>query len=99
VVTPLGGEAADPAPSAPPKTSGKAIASLSLAILGMLGIPLVASIVAIVLGRQARREIREEPERLKGQDLAMAGSVLGWAGAIIVLVVVLSLTLDDIFFA
>src|SRR6476660_7906837 len=42
-------------------TSGKAIASLVLGIGGFVIFPLVLSILAIVLGRQAKREIRERP--------------------------------------
>jgi hypothetical protein len=98
VVTAGEGAAAGPAPSPGPKISGKAIASLSLAILGMVLIPLVPSIVAIVVGMRARREIRDEPERWKGEGAAMAGLVLGWASTGIVLLVVLSLTLDGVVF-
>ena len=88
---------AGPAPSPGPKTNDKAIASLALAILGAM-IPLVPSVSAIVFGMRARKEIREEPDRWKGEGVAMAGLVLGWAGAGIVLLVVLSLSLDDVFF-
>ena len=62
----------------PRATSGKAIASLVLGIIGLTGIPFVASLIALVLGYSARTEIRAEHQ--KGGELATAGIVLGWVG-------------------
>jgi sugar (pentulose or hexulose) kinase len=61
------------------ETSGKAIASLVLGIGGFVIFPLVLSILAIVFGRSAKREIAERPG-LGGAGLATAGIVLGWIG-------------------
>ena len=69
------------------QTNGKAIASLVLGIVGLTGIPFVCSIIAIVLGRRAREEIRTTGEG--GEGLATAGLVLGWVGATLVLVAAL----------
>jgi hypothetical protein len=70
-------------------TSGNAIASLVLGIAGLVIFPLVPSILAIVLGRSAKRDIRQRPG-LEGEGLATAGIVLGWVGvALIALAVVL----------
>ena len=70
-------------------TSGNAIASLVLGIAGLVIFPLVPSILAIVLGRSAKRDIRERPG-LGGEGLATAGIVLGWVGvALVVLAVAL----------
>ena len=70
-------------------TSGNAIASLVLGIAGLVIFPLVPSILAIVLGRSAKRDIRERPG-LGGEGLATAGIVLGWVGvALVALAVVL----------
>lgn len=82
---------AEDAPSAYPpgaagayeRTSGLAIASLVLGIVGLMGIPLIASIIAIVLGKNAQRDIRRDP-RLGGEGLASAGIVLGWIGVALV---------------
>ncbi len=63
-------------------TNGKAIASLVLGIVGLTGIPFVASIIAIVLGYSARREIRERGQ--EGTSLATAGIILGWVGVVVV---------------
>ena len=68
------------APPRPAETSGKAIAALVLGIVGVLIVPFVfCSILAIVLARQARREIRADP-RLGGDGMATAGTVLGIVG-------------------
>ena len=65
------------------RTNGKAIASLVLGIIGVTGIPFVASIIAIILGYIARREIAEHGE--EGRGLATAGIILGWVGVVLVL--------------
>jgi hypothetical protein len=67
------------------QTSGKAIASLILGIGGFLILPIVLSVLAIILGRSAKREIAERPG-LGGEGLATAGIVLGWCGVAVVLV-------------
>lgn len=80
------------APLRPPETSGKAIAALVLGIVGVLFVPLVCSILAIVLGRQAKREIQAEP-RLGGEGMATAGTVLGVVGLCLFAIGVLLLLL------
>jgi hypothetical protein len=79
--------AAPQAPPPPPpvvdhttsvQTSGMAIASLVMGITGWTLFPLVGSILALVFGYAARREIRRRPDELKGEGLAVAGLVLGW---------------------
>ena len=70
-----------PAPAAvaaPTPTSGLAIASLVLGIGGLTILPLLGSIVALILGYMARREIRDRPTELTGDGLAIAGIVMGW---------------------
>jgi hypothetical protein len=59
------------------KTSGMAIASL---VLGILWIYWLGSILALVFGYLAKREIRESNEPIEGSGLATAGIVLGWVG-------------------
>ena len=68
-------------------TNGKAVASLVLGIGGFVFFPIVLSILAIVLGGQAKREIRERGQ--SGIGLATAGVVLGWVGVGVVVVAVL----------
>jgi hypothetical protein len=59
-------------------TSGMAIASLLLGVAGLTFVPLLASILAILFGYMARKEIRQRPGELAGDGLAMAGIVMGW---------------------
>jgi hypothetical protein len=70
------------------ETSGKAIASLVLGIGGFVIFPVVLSILAIVFGRSAKREIAERPGP-GGSGLATAGIVLGWVGVALTVVAVL----------
>lgn len=72
-------------------TSGMAIASL---VMGILWIYWLGSILALVLGYVARREIKRDPEHIEGQGLALAGIILGWIG-----IGTLTLTLIIIAFA
>ncbi len=77
-----------PAPPPPPRppapagsttpTNGLAIASLLLGIGGLTILPLLGSILAIILGYMARKEIRQRPGEVSGEGLATAGIVLGW---------------------
>ena len=59
----------------PGPTNGFAIASL---VLGILWIWWVGSILALIFGYVARKQIRERNET--GDGLAIAGIVLGWVG-------------------
>jgi len=49
-------------------------------VVGILWIYWIGSIVAVVLGHLALREIRQNPQRLEGKGMAIAGVVLGWIG-------------------
>lgn len=77
------GAAPPPLPMPPPApavipTSGMAIASLVLGISGLTVLPFLGSILALIFGYTARKEIREHPDRVSGDGLAVAGIVLGW---------------------
>ncbi len=61
-------------------TSGLAIVSLLGALLGFALFPILGSVVAVVAGRLARREIDETQGKLNGEGLARAGEILGWIG-------------------
>jgi type IV pilus assembly protein PilA len=76
------------APVGPAETSGKAIASLIMAIL--IFIPFSA-VAAIVLGHLSLSEIRKSAGRLTGEGLAKAGLILGYAEiALIPLVLIIA---------
>jgi NADH:ubiquinone oxidoreductase subunit 5 (subunit L)/multisubunit Na+/H+ antiporter MnhA subunit len=59
------------------RTSGMAIASL---VLGVLWMYWLGSILALVFGYLAKREIRRSQNQLDGSGMATAGIVLGWIG-------------------
>ena len=82
--------AADPAPPghlvAPVReTNGSAIASVLLGVLWLAGI---GSLLALVFGYRARREIKNSAGSQKGSGMATAGIILGWIGIAILLIVV-----------
>lgn len=72
------------------ETSGKAVASLVLGVGGFLVFPVVLSILAIVFGRSAKRDIAARPG-LGGEGMATAGIVLGWVGVALTVVGILVL--------
>ena len=59
----------------PQRTNGMAIASM---VLGILWLYWIGSILALVFGYIAKRQIRERGE--SGGGMATAGIVLGWVG-------------------
>jgi hypothetical protein len=81
------------------ESSGKATAALVLGILGLVFCPLVCSVLALVFGYQARREIDKSGGRLTGRGNATAGVVLGWIGIALVAafvgLVILGLAVGD----
>ena len=70
----------DEPPSRLVQTSGYAIGALVFALLPTCGI---GSILAIVLGRRARREIDAPGSRLVGRGMATTGIVFGWIGVVV----------------
>lgn len=83
------------------KTSGFAIASLVMGILGFLfgwafcGI--IFPILAIVFGHVAHSQIKKQPVALIGRNMAITGFILGYIGIVISLVVKSLLTLYFVF--
>lgn len=66
-------------PAGPPNST-TAIISLIAGILGLTVLPFIGSIVAVITGPMAKREIAESGGGLSGEGLATAGTVLGWIG-------------------
>lgn len=80
------------APPVGPQVSGMAVASL---VLGITWVYWIGSILALVFGYLARREIDQAPGRLGGRRLATAGIILGWVGmTALTATVILVLTLN-----
>ncbi len=63
-----------------PPNSSTALIALIAGILGLTFIPVIGSIVAVITGPMAKKEIRESAGALSGDGLATAGIVLGWIG-------------------
>ena len=61
-------------------TSSTALISLIAGILGLTFLPLIGSIVALITGSSAKREIQQSGGTLGGEGLAQAGIILGWIG-------------------
>jgi hypothetical protein len=60
--------------------SSLAIVSLIAGVLGLTLFPLIGSIIAVITGPMAKKEIRESAGTLSGEGLATAGMILGWIG-------------------
>jgi hypothetical protein len=74
---------AEPAAPVHRSNDGRAVASLVLGIVGLVICPVVPSVIAIVVGNEARARLADEPETA-GASLARAGVILGWIGVAIV---------------
>lgn len=61
-----------------PPTNTMAVVSLACGIAGLTILPLLGSIVAVIVGPMARREISRSGE--EGGAFATAGIVTGWVG-------------------
>ena len=59
-------------------SSTLATISMIAGILGFFFLPLIASVVAIWTGYEARKETRSVPPRASGDGMATAGIVMGW---------------------
>ena len=59
-------------------TSNLAVISLVAGVLGLTFFPLLGSIVAVITGPMAKKEIIESGGELSGNGMATAGMVLGW---------------------
>ncbi len=66
-------------PYSPPNSS-MAIVSLIAGICGLTIFPFIGSIVAVITGAMAKKEILNSRGALSGEGLAKAGIILGWIG-------------------
>ncbi len=60
--------------------SSTAILCLVAGILGLTFFPFIGSIVALITGPMAKKEINESGGTLGGESLAKVGIILGWVG-------------------
>jgi hypothetical protein len=75
-----------PAGYTPARTNGFAVAALVLGIIWAYGI---GSVLALIFGYKARREIDRSNGTQTGRGLATAGVVLGWIGVALITLVIL----------
>ncbi len=73
-------------PAVPQRTNGFAVVSLSMGILWYFWI---GSILALIFGYIAKRQIDALQGRQEGRGFAIAGIVLGWVGIGILAVVII----------
>ena len=66
-----------------PSTSGLAIASLACSIAGVFLFPIILSVLGIVFGHISLNRIKRSDGLLKGRGLAIAGLIIGYAGLVI----------------
>ena len=64
----------------PTPNSNMALISLIAGILGLTFIPTIGSIVALITGYMARKEINESGGMLGGSGMATGGIILGFIG-------------------
>lgn len=78
-----------------PKTNGMAIASLALSLVWVYG---VTSILGIIFGHVARRQIKRGGAEQSGAGLALAGLIIGYlglAGAVVLISLAIAIANDD----
>jgi hypothetical protein len=68
-----------PQPVQPVQNSTLSIVSLIAGIAGWSIVPVIGSIVAIITGHMAKKEIRESNGMLGGDGMATVGLILGYA--------------------
>lgn len=73
----------------PPRTNSLAIVSLISAIVGFVLIPVIGSIVAVITGPIAKKQIRATGEN--GSGMATAGIVVGWVGLVLTVLGIVAL--------
>ena len=77
-VAPEPAKVVTPEPVTIAKTNVLAIVALVAGIAGLTVVPFLASIVAVVTGHMARKEVRRTGEQ--GDGLALAGLITGYIG-------------------
>ena len=71
------------------RDSSLAIVSLVSGIIGWTIIPFIGSIVAVITGHLAKKEIRESGNTMSGDGMALAGLILGYTMIGITLLILL----------
>lgn len=75
-----------------------AIVSLGAAISGWSFLPVIGGVIAIITGYLAKNEIRDSEGRLRGDGIATAGLVIGYACVATATLIVIAIAAGAIFF-
>jgi hypothetical protein len=75
-------------------TNGLAIAAM---VLGIVWIYWIGSVLALVFGYKARKQIDESNGRESGRGMATAGIVLGWIGVGVAVLAIVIIVLVKVF--
>jgi len=65
------------------RTSTMAIVSLIGGISFFVGVPIVGSVVAVITGNMAMKEIKTSNGMVTGENLARIGLITGWFGLVV----------------
>ena len=84
-------------PLPPPPMHTKAILSLVFGLLAWMACPVIAAIPAVILGHQARADIRRARGTLDGDVFAVAGLVFGWANIALTFLIIIGYALALLF--
>jgi len=63
-----------------PPINRLAIAALVSGIAGLVIVPVIGGVLALIFGYRARNNIRQRPGETSGEGWAMAGIAMGWLG-------------------
>ncbi|RNL65032.1 DUF4190 domain-containing protein [Nocardioides marmoriginsengisoli] len=75
----------------PPPTPGNATAALVLGIAGLIMCPLILSIPAWIVGRNAVKQIDASQGQLGGRSMANAGYIMGIIGTILGILAIIAI--------
>lgn len=77
------------------RESSLAIVSLIAGIVGWTILPFIGSIVAVITGHLAKKEIRESGGTMSGDGMALAGLILGYTmiGVALLMLIIIILAL------
>lgn len=84
-----------------PRVSGMAIASMVCSIAGFMMCFIIGQIVGIVLGYNAKKEIKNSRGNISGDGFATAGIIIGWIGLvldILIIIILFSFGFFSVFF-
>jgi uncharacterized membrane protein len=83
-------------PTAARRSPSAGVVALVMGIVGLVALPVIGSVLALVFGYQARREALTRPD-VYSDDLARAGRILGWVGVALVTAGLIALLLGVLF--